>query len=80
MYVQRSKMRRQRRSEAQRNCQLPTDLMTTHVLALKIRRPRNDPRTDDKECGLQIFLIKVLDEVGSVWRWTIVEATKSQAG
>ena len=47
------------------------ELMPAHVFALKYLWTRDCARADDEECRLELLLVKVLKEVGSIRRWTI---------
>ena len=50
-------------------------LVAQHILRLQHIGSRDDTRTDDEESGRDVLLVKIVDELGGVGRWTIVEAS-----
>ena len=49
--------------------------MAQHILCLQHIGSGDDTRTDDEESGRDVLLVKIVDELGGVGRWTIVEAS-----
>jgi hypothetical protein len=50
-------------------------LVAQHILCLQHIGSGDDARTDDEESGRDVLLVKIVDELGGVGRWAIVEAS-----